>query len=204
MIQDGKAVETTPAQNNSEFQFADVTGFSDRPVTAKDLLNGLSAFYEGRTFTIEDVRKRIFLNDAEVATRDEMLSKAKAQAEADGTDVEEAMKKAYANFISTLDPRKRVGVVFTTNLGNDALIYVSSYTEPKTKLDNQGKKVLRDGDFDKAVYDVLSSVQGDEDYFDKFKELLERFKGKTIVVKRKYYTSAPFNRTASIPCFHTK
>lgn len=199
------AVETTPAQNGNSFQTVDVTN-TERTVTAKDFLFGNSAFYEGRTFKLVGVEKRIILNEDEIALRDKMLADAKAKAEAEGADVNEALKSAQANFISKLDPSKRVNVVFTTDIGDDrACLWLSSYRLDKTKLDNQTphQPVYRDGDFDKAVYAMMDSLQPTDDMFVRAKAVFEQFKDATIIVKRKFYKSAPYGRTATIPCFHT-
>lgn len=198
------AVETTPAQNGNSFQTVDVTN-TERTITAKDFVRGASAFYEGRTFVLKGVEKRIILNEDEIALRDRMFAEAKAKATADGTDVNEALKSAQSEFVANLDPNKRVNIVFTTDIGDDsAVIWLSSYTTAKTKLDIQRQPVRRDGDFDKAVYTMLETAQPNDDLFALSKQLLAQFEGQTVTVKRKFYKSAPYGRTATIPCFHTK
>lgn len=175
------AVETTPA-----IQSIDVTN-SDFTLTGSEFTNGLSAFTEGRQFKLTGVKKLLYLNEEERTRLKEMKDEGK-------TD---------EDFLATLPPTKRVNVVFTTDIDDDTVIYLSSYHLRKTKLDVTGKPVRRDGAFDKAVYDLVDNVKQDDDLFELSQKLFKKFEGKTITVRRKLYTGLSYGRqqTLSIPCF---
>lgn len=183
MIQNqNNAVETTPAQNN-DFAYVDATA-TTRTTTVAEFTRGASAFYEGRTFKFKDVEKRIFLKDEDIARRDKMLAEG----------------KTIADFIETLPSDRRVAIVFTTDIEDDsAVVWLSSYTPRKTKLDRENKPVLRDGNFDKVVYETLANANPNDDLFEVAKRILSQFEGKTITVRRKFYRNR--FETASIPCF---
>lgn len=180
-------VAQAPASNG--IQTVDVTNDSTRTVTVGEFTRGGSAFYEGRTFKFTGVSKRLILNADEIAKRDEMLASGKTEAE----------------FIATLDPNKRVQVVFTTDLPDTgAVIWLSSYTARKTKLDVSNQPVLRDGSFDKAVYAMLANASDTDDLFALSQTVLAQFVGKTVTVRRKHFSALNRFRkaeTVSIPCF---
>lgn len=180
--------ESNASVKQNELVSVNVTSDATRVATVADFVRSASAFFDGRQFKLTGVEKRIFLNADEVAKRDEFLASGKT------TD----------DFVKTLSPDKRISVVFTTDIPDDnAVVYLSSYTERKRKLDVGNNVVLRDGSFDKAVYTALAEAKPDDDVFALAQRIFEAFKDKTFTVRRKPYTARTKfgTQTQSVPCF---
>lgn len=182
------------------FETANVTS-TNATVSVGEFLNGLSAFYDGRTFRLTGVALRIVLTEDEIAERDELITKAQAEGKSD-----EQISTIVQQFINELVEKngKKLLPVFETDIpDSSAVIWLSSYRTANTKLDSRNQPVLRDGDFDTRVYDALANASADSDALELCKKVLSEFKDKTITVRRKFYQSGQFNKTASIPCFDT-
>lgn len=193
MLNGNSSSSTQGATANNGIQTVTLANDSARTTTFADIVRGASAFYDGRTFKVLRAEKRLILNDAEVELRDRMLASA---------TTDDERKAKMAEFIDGLDASKRVAVVFVTDIeGEDAVIWLSSYTLRNTKLDVAKKPVYRDGNFDTDVYKMLNESKPTDDAFTKASELVQKYAGKTFTVKRKLYTNN-YGKTASIPCFH--